>query len=782
VLPENIPDSLKQLPQWVCWKYEWNEKKWTKPPCKPSGYKAATTNEKDYSDFNSVLAAYQSGGFDGIGFCMDAKNNIVGIDLDDCIVDGSYDDLAQSFLESFSGTYAEISPSGNGIRIFCAGSIPRAVKTEIEMYQEGRYLTITGHKLKGAPDHIVANQAALTEAYETYKTKKTPDQPLPSVAIHSDASEWTQGDKDLCAKIAGSKQGEKFQRLFNGDTSGHNDDDSAADLGLCSILAFWCKGDMSQVDRIFRQSKLYRTKWDEKHGATTYGQMTLQKAARQLPEVVGCRDNIWQPPEPLITHTEAAPYPLEALPPIIREAVGEVVAFVKCPVALAACSALSVVASVSQCFADIRRDNRLEGPIGLYLISIGDSGERKSTADKAFTSSLDTWEEKIREAYAPLIKRYKASFDAWGEERSGLLASIKEKGKKGLCTKEAYEKLYKLNDEEPRGPIVPRIKYGDTTPEKLSRNLSTLWPVAGILSSEAGVVFGGHSMGKDSMVRNMSALNLGWDGKTTSTDRQTSESYAGREVRITMGLAVQPATIRNFIDNSKGLARGIGFLARFLVAWPESTQGWRNYERSKENWPALDAFDNRILSLLNSDMPIDETGKITPAMMTLSEKALVEWIHFHDDIEIELRPGRSMADARDVASKCADNAVRIAGNFHLFAGAGIGEQVNEATMQAACTLAEWHLYEAKRLLGEIASPIEIVNAQKLDAWMLAYCRENKVTEIPSRLARQYGPSSLRSKINFDNALNELSDLHRVRDIKDGKKRIIQINPDLLEGK
>ena len=222
-----------------------------------------------------------------------------------------------------------------------------------------------------------------------------------------------------------------------------------------------------------------------------------------------------------------------------------------------------------------------------------------------------------------------------------------------------------LNDDEPREPIVPRIKYGDTTPEKLSRNLSTLWPVAGILSSEAGIVFGGHSMGKDSKMRNMSMLNVGWDGKTTSTDRQTSDSYAGREVRVTMGLAVQPEALRSFIDDSKGLARGIGFLARFLVAWPESTQGWRQYERSKLNWPALEAFNNRVTALLNSDTPIDETGKITPAMMTLSEKATAAWIKFHDDIEIELRPGRSMSDARDVASKCADNAARIAGNFHF---------------------------------------------------------------------------------------------------------------------
>ncbi len=171
--------------------------------------------------------------------------------------------------------------------------------------------------------------------------------------------------------------------------------------------------------------------WDAWHEQGTDGIKAMMAAAG---------GNEWPTPEPLISHTDSTPYPIEALPPIIREAVEEVVNFVKCPVALAACSALSVVASVSQAFADIRRDTKLEGPIGLYLLSIGDSGERKSTVDNLFSSSIIAWEEEVREAYTPMKKRYKAQFDAWDAEKSGLLTLIKDRGKKELCTKAAYEK------------------------------------------------------------------------------------------------------------------------------------------------------------------------------------------------------------------------------------------------------------------------------------------------------------------------------------------------------
>lgn len=110
---------------------------------------------------------------------------------------------------------------------------------------------------------------------------------------------------------------------------------------------------------------------------------------------------------------------------------------------------------------------------------------------------------------------------------------------------------------------------------------------------------------------------------------------------------MQEPTLRAFFDNTKGLARGTGFLARFLVAWPESTMGTRMFTPPPDGWPALAAFDNRLTAILDRPAPVDDDGILTPAMLTLSPEAEALWIAFHDQIEAML--GRvPLYDLRDV--------------------------------------------------------------------------------------------------------------------------------------
>ncbi len=85
-----------------------------------------------------------------------------------------------------------------------------------------------------------------------------------------------------------------------------------------------------------------------------------------------------------------------------------------------------------------------------------------------------------------------------------------------------------------------------------------------------------------------------------------------RGARLTVALQVQETTLRTFFDRSGGLARGTGFLARFLFAWPESTQGSRPFTEPPENWPHLAAFHRRIAEILEEPVPIDEDGALSP--------------------------------------------------------------------------------------------------------------------------------------------------------------------------
>jgi hypothetical protein len=85
-------------------------------------------------------------------------------------------------------------------------------------------------------------------------------------------------------------------------------------------------------------------------------------------------------------------------------------------------------------------------------------------------------------------------------------------------------------------------------------------------------------MGRDSIMCNLALLNSLWDGRGHKGHRRTADPFTVEGVRLTMGLAVQPDVVRAYFENSKGPARGFGFAARFLIAWPQSTQGTRLFK------------------------------------------------------------------------------------------------------------------------------------------------------------------------------------------------------------
>jgi putative DNA primase/helicase len=487
--------------------------------------------------------------------------------------------------------------------------------------------------------------------------------------------------------------------------------------------------------------------------------------------------DLWPELQPLIAHIDAQDFPIDSLPMAVRSAVLEVAGFVKAPVALITTSALSALSLAIQAHTDVERASRLSGPTGLFLLAIADSGERKSTCDGFFTSAIRDYEAREQEAAKPLITAYKSEHDAWDAQRSGLKEKIKALSKDGKPSTALVQQLHDLDADEPRAPKVPKVFYGDATPEGLQYELAKQWPSGGVISSEAGSVFGGHGMGRDSVMRNLAVLNQLWDGATQHVTRRSSESFTVRGARLTMGLQVQEATIRAFFANTKGLARGTGFLARFLVSWPTSTQGMRNFTEAPANWPALATFNNRLTAILNRHAPIDDDGGLTPAMLTLSPEAKAAWVGFHDAIESLLSSGGELYDVRDVASKTADNAARLAALFHTFNGS-IGPIDLEA-MESAASITAWHLTEAQRFLGELAMPAELANPARLEAWMLDFCRRENTDMVPTREVQRLGPNGLRDKATFTEAVQELAELGRARLVQIGKKRLIQIRPELL---
>jgi len=275
-----IPDALKHEPRWMLWRFEWDQKRlrWTKVPYRAgdTSKKASSTDSRTWSTFADALCAYQRGGVDGIGFAL--GDSFFGLDMDDCLVGGQLAPAARSYAEQLD-TYAEISPGGDGLHLIGRGRKPgggccvtqNGVKHEL--YDCGRYLTITGQPVDGLSRSVEERQSALDAVYAqlfgTTNTKSTPS----ITGGHTTAIE----DDVLLQRAFASRNGPTLRRMYDGDSTGYKSI-SEADAAFCRSLAFWTARNVAQMDRLFRRSQRMRDKWDEPRGTTTYGERTLRWA------------------------------------------------------------------------------------------------------------------------------------------------------------------------------------------------------------------------------------------------------------------------------------------------------------------------------------------------------------------------------------------------------------------------------------------------------------------------------------------------------------------------
>ena len=289
--PDSVPLELRERNQWVVWRYVVRGGKPTKVPINPkTGREADSTSPPTWSSFADAVHSLGGGStFAGIGFVFSTDDPFTGIDLDDCIVDGDLVPAAQQIVDAF-GTYTEVSPSGNGVKMIVRGRKPEGARCkskaiegfkETEVYDAKRFFTLTGRRLPGTPDIISDGQIALDKLC----LRLWPPKPRRNVAEPARAATAIPDYQSLLARMFSSKHGDAIRRLWDGDTSDHGGDHSAADLALCNHLAFWTGRDRDRMDRLFRGSGLYRTKWERED----YRDWTLIKAIEDCTEVFGSK-------------------------------------------------------------------------------------------------------------------------------------------------------------------------------------------------------------------------------------------------------------------------------------------------------------------------------------------------------------------------------------------------------------------------------------------------------------------------------------------------------------
>jgi primase-polymerase (primpol)-like protein len=285
------PESMLNDEIFICYQIEGN----SKVPKRPGGTSPPTNI--DPTDLENAVPYYEAkyavhksnenfdeDDLDGVGVVLHEENDLVGIDIDNAF-DADAGDIEEWALNLVStvDSYAEVSPSRSGLHILARGELDEEFQNRndelgLEMYDADRYFTFTGRTLRECPVEIEQRGDVVRDFQRAWLDEDESESITDHVEVPNQDVELTDDDEAIIQKASTSD--EDFRRLYNGDTSIKGSDHSRADFSLCCKLAYWCKSDAKQMDRIFRKSGLMRQKWDEDRGSQTYGEMTIKEAIR----------------------------------------------------------------------------------------------------------------------------------------------------------------------------------------------------------------------------------------------------------------------------------------------------------------------------------------------------------------------------------------------------------------------------------------------------------------------------------------------------------------------
>ena len=275
-----IPEELKELPQWVLWRAVWNEKqqRFDKVPYSYTGYKASSTNSDTWTVFDTICNLYErNNNYNGIGFMLSKADNYTVLDIDNAIDENGQinSDLA---LEMTELTYCETSPSGTGLHCFFKGELPEKRKKkrsdlDIELYDNARFMTVTGESI--GQSEICDEQEVLTNLVERYFKE---EQNFETLITYDPNHKSELSDDEVINLMLKSKQKDKISDLLEGNYEKYFDSPSEAVQSLLHYLAFYTNRDKQQMERIFLNYNNLTDKWGSKRGNTTWGQLELDKA------------------------------------------------------------------------------------------------------------------------------------------------------------------------------------------------------------------------------------------------------------------------------------------------------------------------------------------------------------------------------------------------------------------------------------------------------------------------------------------------------------------------
>lgn len=454
------------------------------------------------------------------------------------------------------------------------------------------------------------------------------------------------------------------------------------------------------------------------------------------------------------------PYPVDALGPVLAPAARALAELVQVPEALAAGCVLATAALVAQKQANVQTLGGAR-PLALFVLTIAGSGDRKTAADKVALSPVDEHVRKMHASYEAELAEWERAKEAGKLDRANA--------RKAAGSGDEYAEALREIAAEPK-PRKPWIVSSEPTAEGLVKSLADGQYAQGIFTDEGGQFLGGHALTEEAELRTIALLSRLWQGDRIDRVRATDSEHVvlyGR--RLSMHLLVQPDVATRMLG--KPLYRSQGFLARWLMAGPDSLAGTRLHDPTRpqpDDDPRIRRFWHALGELLAAPANEDrEVGGLNPPCLALTPEARSLLVQAYDEIERAQARDGALEGVREWASKAAEHACRIAGVLTLAADP-LAHAVTAETMAGALALTQFYLSEYVRLVGSADVPENIRHAQELLTWL----RQKKRATVTARDVMRLGPGrAIRHGDAAKAALRTLAE-HGWLTTEDGKVYIV----------
>ena len=409
-------------------------------------------------------------------------------------------------------------------------------------------------------------------------------------------------------------------------------------------------------------------RWDEAHAGKPAPAFDRGDAIKRARELLS----------PAAGEREAPAYPVAALGPL-AEACAAVAEHGQVQPAMAGQCLLGAASLLTQGMHNVET---LAGdrPLSLYLLTLGDSGEGKSTAQGAALQPVFDWQRDASEIFRAELAEFEQA---------------RSRRKKG--------------DAAPEVPASPYRLIRDATVEGLRRDLDGGPCAQGIFSDEAAAIMAGYGMSPEHRAKTAGTFSGLWDNGHLSVSRATGGRVERYGRRVALHRLIQPLAASESLADP--MLSALGFWPRFLAAWP-SPQAPRLARPFRPHLlPAVGRYWQRCAELLRQPLPDDVTDQPT---LPLSDDAQALLRAAFERFEVQARRG-DLRSVKPYALRAAEQACRTAGVLCAFGGRR--DVVDAEAMRGALALVAYSLDTWQAIADEGVADTGTQHALKLHEWL-----------------------------------------------------------------